>query len=146
MSEHQDLQRFLDAQDADGTYKRAVEELRRGHKRTHWMWFVFPQLAGLGHSPTARHYEIASLEQARAYLDHPLLGPRLRECTVLVLAASGTSEAIFGPVDALKLRSSMTLFARADPSVSIFVQVLDRFYRGEPDSLTDALLSDRSPS
>jgi uncharacterized protein (DUF1810 family) len=141
MSDRHDLQRFLDAQDSAGTYERVVAELGEGRKRTHWMWFVFPQLAGLGQSPTARRYAIASLEQAHAYTRHPVLGARLRECTLLVLAASGTSEAIFGPVDSVKLRSSMTLFTRADPAEPVFLGALDRFYRGVTDPLTDALLS-----
>ena len=143
MDDCHDLQRFLDAQDSGGTYERALAELKRGHKRTHWMWFVFPQLAGLGTSPTARRYAIQSLEEARAYVAHPVLGPRLRECAAVVAAADArrSSDEIFGPIDALKLRSSMTLFSRADPAESIFEEVLGRFYDAEPDSHTDALLN-----
>jgi uncharacterized protein (DUF1810 family) len=146
MSDPHDLQRFLDAQDAGGTYERALTELQRGRKSTHWMWFVFPQLAGLGASPTARHYAIQSLDEARAYLAHPVLGARLRECAAVVLTADSgrSSDDIFGSIDALKLRSSMTLFARADPAESIFVRVLERFYDAQADSSTDALLTGRS--
>jgi uncharacterized protein (DUF1810 family) len=135
-----DLERFLRAQ-ADA-YEDARDELRRGRKTSHWMWFVFPQLAGLGRSEVSRYFAIASLEEARAYLDHPVLGPRLRECTGLVLAARATSpEAIFGVIDALKLRSSMTLFQRAAPAEPLFGAVLDRYYGGRPDERTDALLT-----
>src|SRR6186713_1813764 len=111
-----DLERFVEAQDAHGTYARAVEELRRGRKTSHWMWFVFPQIAGLGFSATSRRYAIASLDEAKAYLTHPMLGPRLRECASLVLQAQAPSaERIFGGIDAQKLHSSMTLFLRAAP-------------------------------
>jgi uncharacterized protein (DUF1810 family) len=135
------LQRFVDAQDAGGTYKRAIEELRRGRKTSHWMWYVFPQIAGLGQSPTSRKYAIGSLEEARAYLAHPVLGPRLLECTDAVASASsGDAEAILGGIDALKLHSSMTLFMRADPSQSRFAQVLEKFFAGVPDSATDKRL------
>ena len=107
------LERFLAAQDRTGTYERALAELRAGRKSSHWMWFVFPQLAGLGESEMSRRYAIASLEEAREYLAHPVLGARLRECVEALLAAPGAAEEILGPVDALKLRSSMTLFLRA---------------------------------
>ncbi len=111
-----DLGRFVTAQDSGGAYARAVAELRRGAKVSHWMWFVFPQIAGLGHSPTARHFAISSVAEARAYLAHPLLGPRLTECAGIVAGRTGrTAEQIFGGIDALKLRSSMTLFRLADP-------------------------------
>ena len=138
------LQRFLDAQDAGGTYDRALAELRAGRKRTHWMWFVFPQLAGLGRSPTAQAYAIGSVEEARAYLAHPLLGGRLRECAnaLLNLPAGTSAREILGDVDALKLRSSMTLFARAAPSEPLFAQVLDRYYGGLADEATERLLND----
>jgi uncharacterized protein (DUF1810 family) len=123
------------------TYASAVEELRAGRKRSHWMWFVFPQIAGLGRSATAREFAIASLDEARAYLAHPVLGPRLRECAGIVAGLSGRSaEAVFGPIDALKLRSSMTLFARAAPDEPVFAQVLDRYFGGVADEQTDARL------
>ena len=136
------LSRFTDAQD-DGTYDRALAELRAGRKRSHWMWFVFPQLAGLGTSSTAQAYGIAGLPEARAYLAHPDLGPRLRACADALLAADGNAEQALGHVDALKLRSSATLFLRAQPEEPRWQQVLDRFYAGEADERTDALLSGR---
>ena len=136
-----DLERFVDAQDMGGTYERALAELRRGRKTSHWMWFVFPQIAGLGSSPTARRYAISSLVEARAYLAHPVLGPRLVDCTRTVLQTDAIrAEAVFGSIDAIKLRSSMTLFARADPDEPGFGQVLDRFYGGRADPSTDELL------
>src|SRR5579875_1588781 len=111
-----DLTRFVDAQDEGGTYERAVAELRGGRKTSHWMWFVFPQISGLGRSPTAQTYAIASLDEARRYLDHPVLGRRLRECAAVVAASAAPSaEDLLGGIDALKLRSSMTLFLRAAP-------------------------------
>lgn len=132
------LERFVAAQDANGTYGRAVEELRRGRKTSHWMWFVFPQVAGLGLSATSRRYAITSLAEARAYLEHPVLGPRLRECAALVVEAPAESaKRIFGEIDAMKLRSSMTLFLRAAPDEPIFRQVLDRYYDGRADPSTD---------
>jgi uncharacterized protein (DUF1810 family) len=136
-----DLERFVEAQEAGGTFDRALRELRAGRKTSHWMWFVFPQVAGLGHSSMAQAYAVASLDEARDYLAHPVLGPRLRECTAAVLAHTDRSaEQIFGGVDALKLRSSMTLFARADPEQPAFQAVLEAFYAGEPDGRTDQLL------
>ena len=136
-----DMERFVQAQDAGGTYAQALRELRAGRKTSHWMWFVFPQVAGLGHSSMAQAYAIDSLDQARAYLAHPVLGPRLRECTAAVLTHTDrTAEQIMGGIDALKLRSSMTLFARADPDDPAYTAVLDAFYGGEPDARTDALL------
>jgi uncharacterized protein (DUF1810 family) len=106
------------------------------------MWFVFPQLAGLGHSPAARHYAITSLAEARAYLRHPVLGPRLAECAGIVAGVRGRNAGqVLGPVDAMKLRSSMTLFQRADPGQAVFGAVLDRFYDGQPDPLTEQLLN-----
>jgi uncharacterized protein (DUF1810 family) len=136
------LQRFVDAQ-AGGVHERAVAELAAGAKRGHWMWFEFPQLTGLGSSPTARHYAISGLDEARAYLRHPLLGERLREaCRAMLDGARGDDPAaVLGSVDALKLRSSVTLFTRADPSERVFPDVLDRFYGGEPDAATDRLLA-----
>jgi uncharacterized protein (DUF1810 family) len=135
-----DLGRFVTAQDSGGSYERAVAELRRGAKVSHWMWFVFPQIAGLGHSATARHFAISSIAEARAYLAHPVLGPRLAECTGIVAGLAGrTAEQIFGGIDALKLRSSMTLFRLADPEQEVFGQVLDRYYEGSPDAATEQL-------
>jgi uncharacterized protein (DUF1810 family) len=133
-----DLERFVTAQ--EGVHGAALAELRAGRKRTHWMWFVFPQIAGLGSSPTARQYAISSLDEARAYLAHPVLGPRLREAAEALLGVEGrTASAILGYPDDLKLRSSMTLFARAAGGPSVFQQVLDRYYDG-PDPRTLALL------
>jgi len=130
-----DLQRFVDAQDR--VYDNVLDELRAGRKRSHWMWFVFPQIRGLGSSPTAQHYGIASLEEARAYLDHPVLGPRLRECVALVNAVEGRSaEQVFGWPDDLKLRSSVTLFAHATDDNGDFLALLDKYYGGEQDPLT----------
>jgi uncharacterized protein (DUF1810 family) len=141
MSDSYDLERFVQAQDAGGTYGRAVEELRRGYKASHWMWFVFPQIAGLGQSPTSRRYAISSLAEAKAYLEHPVLGPRLRECAGLVAQVQGRSaEQIFGGIDAQKLHSSMTLFLRAAPDETLFQQVLDQYFGGRADSATDRLL------
>jgi uncharacterized protein (DUF1810 family) len=136
-----DLDRFLAAQAV--VYATALDELRRGRKTGHWMWFVFPQVEGLGRSELSRWYAISSLEEARAYLEHPVLGPRLRECARLVLETPDdrTAEAIFGPTDALKLRSSMTLFHRAAPEEPLFARVLDRFYDAVPDAATDARLA-----
>jgi uncharacterized protein (DUF1810 family) len=137
-----DLERFVAAQDQGGTYDAAVAELRSGRKRSHWMWFVFPQIAGLGQSPISRKFAISSLAEAQAYLAHPVLGPRLAECARIVgdLKASSAEE-IFGGIDAMKLRSSMTLFARADPSNPVFGVVLDAYFGGEPDEATERLLA-----
>jgi uncharacterized protein (DUF1810 family) len=135
------LGRFVDAQDAGGTYARALEELRAGRKTSHWMWFVFPQIAGLGRSPTAREFAISSREEAEAYLAHPVLGPRLLECTRTVAGLpEADAEAVFGATDAMKLRSSMTLFARVAPAEPAFAQVLERFFGGRPDPATDERL------
>lgn len=134
-----DLNRFVTAQAP--VYGRVVAELRDGRKRSHWMWFVFPQLRGLGGSPTAVRYGISSLQEARAYLSHELLGPRLRECTQLVNQVQGRSaEEIFGSPDDLKLRSSMTLFALAAQDAQDFSALLDRYYGGQQDPLTLAQL------
>jgi uncharacterized protein (DUF1810 family) len=134
-----DLARFIDEQER--VYDGALEELRRGRKTGHWIWFIFPQVAGLGYSAMSRRYAISSLDEARAYLAHPVLGARLRECTAAVLASTGrTAEEILGSIDALKLRSSMTLFHRAAPDEPLFRQVLDRYYGSVADAATDALL------
>jgi uncharacterized protein (DUF1810 family) len=139
-----ELERFVSAQNEGGTYRAALSELRAGAKRTHWMWFVFPQIAGLGSSPTARRYAIASLQEARAYLDHPVLGPRLRESAAALVEREGADDpaAVLGSVDALKLRSSMTLFTRAAPTEPVFAAVLDRYYGGVADPATEAHLGD----
>jgi len=132
-----DLERFVTAQNSRGTYQHAVAELRNGRKTSHWMWFVFPQIAGLGRSATSRAYAISDLAEAKAYLAHPVLGPRLIECDEIVASNHGlTAEHIFGGIDALKLRSSMTLFAHADPDQRIFQQVIDQYYDG-PDPETE---------
>jgi uncharacterized protein (DUF1810 family) len=139
MDEPHDLARFVTAQAA--VYEDVVAELRAGHKESHWMWFVFPQLRGLGFSPMAHRYGIASLDEARAYLRHPLLGPRLVECTTLMLGHRGRSaREILGSPDDLKLRSSMTLFAEASVDEPSFRAVLDLFYAGQPDERTLSLL------
>lgn len=130
-----DVDRFVAAQ--DGIYERALAELRAGNKRSHWMWFVFPQIAGLGASPTARTYALTDLAEARAYLAHPVLGARLAECARALLAVEGrTAGQILGYPDDLKLRSSMTLFARAADDPALFQAVLDKYYGGEPDPAT----------
>jgi uncharacterized protein (DUF1810 family) len=134
-----DLERFVSAQEHD--YEDVLDELRAGNKTSHWIWFIFPQIAGLGRSSTSRFFAISSIDEARAYLAHPILGPRLRECASLVLAAAPRSAAeIFGSLDAIKLRSSMTLFGRAAPAEPLFRDVIDRFFDGVPDPATDALL------
>ena len=138
MDDRYDLQRFVAAQDVGRTYDQATAELRRGRKTSHWMWFVFPQIAGLGQSPVARMYAISGLAEAKAYLAHPVLGPRLVECAAIVAGLPGrTAEQIFGGIDALKLRSSMTLFLRAAPDEPIFRQVLDQYFGGKPDPATE---------
>lgn len=144
MVDSDSLQRFVDAQ-SDG-YPDVTRELTGGRKQTHWMWFVFPQLKGLGHSATAQHFGIASLDEARGYLAHPVLGPRLRECAGLLRDHPGgfPIDLILGSTDALKLRSSMTLFVRASTEPAdrdLFSAVLDRYYGGEPDPRTLAMLS-----
>jgi uncharacterized protein (DUF1810 family) len=132
-----DLERFVTAQDAGGTYHGAAAELRAGRKATHWMWFVFPQVAGLGYSPASRTYAISSLDEARAYLAHPVLGPRLLECAAILTGGpERTAEQVFGEVDAMKLCSSMTLFMHAAPGEPVFRQVLDRYFGGIPDPAT----------
>jgi uncharacterized protein (DUF1810 family) len=140
------LQRFVDAQEGGGAYDSALAELREGRKRGHWIWFVFPQIAGLGQSPMSQHYAIRSLDEARAYLAHPLLGPRLHESAAALLAAdpSLSAERILGGIDAIKVRSSMTLFLHADPANETFAAVLARFYNAEADRQTDQLLGEPS--
>lgn len=134
------LARFVDAQ--ANSYATALSEIRAGAKRSHWMWFIFPQLRGLGLSPTAHYYGIASIKEARAYLDHPTLGPRYREC-VEALQQLGTSDpvAVFGTIDAMKLRSSLTLFEATTPS-PLFAEALDRWFSGERDAATRQMLED----
>ena len=129
------------AQDSGDTYAQVLNELRRGRKLSHWMWFVFPQVAGLGHSPVAQLFAVCGVAEARAYLAHPVLGARLRECCEVVLAIENRSaEEIFGSVDAMKLRSSMTLFNRADPEEPLFTAMLERFFDGRPDTRTYEIL------
>jgi len=138
MTQTFDLQRFVDAQ--EGVMATVHEELRAGRKRSHWMWFVFPQCKGLGSSAMAQHYGIASLAEARAYLAHPLLGPRLLECCTLMLAVPGRSaHEILGSPDDLKFRSCLTLFALAAPGQALFRAALNRFYDGTMDPRTEAL-------
>jgi uncharacterized protein (DUF1810 family) len=135
-----DLERFVSAQ--EHVYHAVLAELRAGRKTGHWMWFVFPQVAGLGQSDLSRFYAIASLAEAQAYLAHPVLGPRLRECAgIVAVARAASAEDMFGPIDSVKLRSSMTLFLRADPGTPVFARVLDRWFGGEPDPATDARLA-----
>jgi uncharacterized protein (DUF1810 family) len=144
MTEHDRfrLQRFVDAQDRGGTYDTALAELRSGRKRSHWMWFVFPQIAGLGRSPMAQEYAIGSIEEAQAYLAHPVLGARLREAARVLADLSGvTALDVLGGIDATKLRSSMTLFERAAPDEPVFGTVLDRYFDGERDPATVTLMS-----
>ncbi|BCW68097.1 hypothetical protein NicSoilB4_28600 [Arthrobacter sp. NicSoilB4] len=139
-----DLERFVLAQDAGGTYRRALDELRGGTKRSHWMWFVFPQIAGLGQSPTARKYAVTGMDEARAYLRHPVLGPRLVESAGVVAGLEDrTAAEIFGGIDERKLHSSMTLFLRADPRQSVFQAVLEKYFAGLPDAATDRILAGR---
>ena len=135
------LSRFISAQDR--VYDRVLAELRCGQKRTHWMWYIFPQIDGLAHSTTSKHYAIKSIEEARQYLNHPVLGPKLLECAEAVLAIQGPSVSeIFGYPDDLKLKSSMTLFVYvADPG-SVFVRVLEKYFHGERDSRTLQLLEE----
>ena len=139
MTDPYNLQRFINAQ--DGVLDTALAELEAGAKQSHWMWFVFPQLAGLGRSPTARFYAIASIDEARAYLQHPVLGPRLRRSveTLLPHAGERTAEQVLGPIDATKLRSSLTLFDAAEPA-GLFDRALLNFFGGRRDELTLALL------
>jgi len=143
VTEDFDLERFVRAQQAGGSYEQALGELRRGRKTSHWMWFVFPQVAGLGRSSTAQRYAIGSLAEARAYLAHPVLGSRLRECASTVLGLTGrTAEEVFGGIDALKLCSSLTLFEQASPDEPLFGSVLERYYAGLRDPATVRILAD----
>jgi uncharacterized protein (DUF1810 family) len=140
VTDRHDLQRFVDAQ--TGVFEGALSELRAGKKQGHWMWFIFPQLSGLGRSATAQFYGIGSLDEARAYLAHPLLGPRLRQCAEALLpwAARRSAEQILGPIDALKLRSCLTLYDRAEPG-SVFQAALAAFFASDADARTLALLN-----
>jgi uncharacterized protein (DUF1810 family) len=139
MNDEFHLQRFIDAQEA--LYDRICAELRAGRKQSHWMWFVFPQIEGLGHSAMARTFAIASLAEAAAYLRHPLLGKRLRECAALVAAVENRTIAeIFGYPDDMKFHSSMTLFAHAAPEEAVFRECLEKYFAGKPDPLTLARL------
>ena len=139
MSDPFDLDRFVQAQSP--VLAQVRRELAAGAKRSHWMWFVFPQLRGLGHSATARHYGIAGLDEARAFLAHPVLGSRLVECTALVNGVQDRSiNQILGSPDDLKFRSSMTLFAAADPGLAVFGEALERYFDGIPDGVTMGLL------
>ena len=139
--DHFELDRFVTAQNTGATFRSALAEVRQGHKRSHWMWFVFPQLAGLGHSSMAQRYALGSLAEARAYLADPVLGPRLLEISDALLELdAGSAEQVLGPIDAVKLRSSMTLFHRAEPDQPVFSAVLDRYFDGQPDPATDRLL------
>jgi uncharacterized protein (DUF1810 family) len=137
-----DLNRFVQAQEE--VYPRALAELKLGRKRSHWMWFIFPQIAGLGHSSTAKFYAIKSKDEARAYLDHPLLGKRLKECAEALLKVEGKSATeILDYPDDLKLRSSMTLFGSASAADSVFTRVLDQYFESEPDQRTLEILQAR---
>lgn len=136
------LRRFVQAQQDD--WPRARAELAAGRKTSHWMWYVLPQLAGLGMSATARHYAIADLDEARAYLGHPVLGRRLREAaSIIAVSPTPTAERLMGGIDAVKLRSSMTLFQQADPTDPVWQRVLDRYFDGRPDPRTLELLGVR---
>ena len=133
------LQRFVDAQEP--VISGVITELRHGRKRGHWIWFIFPQLKGLGRSSTAEFYGITSLAEAIAYLNHPVLGQRLKQCTELVNAVEGSdAEGIFGEIDTMKFRSCMTLFARADPGSHLFADALEKYFAGDPDPLTMSYL------
>ncbi len=139
------LRRFEDAQDESDVYGTAVAQLRAGHKTGHWMWFIFPQIAGLGRSSMSETYAITSLAEAQAYLAHPILGARLIQCTRILTELTGTTARdVFGPIDAMKLRSSMTLFARAAPDNPLFAKVLDGYFDGLADQATDRRLEPRA--
>jgi uncharacterized protein (DUF1810 family) len=139
MADPFNLQRFVEAQAP--VFAEICAELRAGRKESHWMWFVFPQIAGLGQSPTSIFYAISSIDEAKAYLAHSVLGPRLRECAKLALEAEGrTARQIFGAIDEMKFHSSMTLFARAAPEEGVFEQCLDKYFGGAPDPATLARL------
>ena len=135
MADPYNLERFVDAQRS--VYDQVLHELRVGRKESHWMWFVFPQIAGLGQSPTSIFFAIASIDEAKAYLAHPVLGPRLKECAQLALAINGrTARQVFGAVDEMKFRSSMTLFMAAAPDEPVFAECLETFFGGEADPAT----------
>lgn len=137
-----DLSRFLKAQEQD--YEQALREIRSGRKRSHWMWYIFPQIQGLGFSPTAQYYAIRDLQEARDYLAHPVLGARLKEISSALLDLNGLSASeIFGYPDDLKLRSSMTLFRMADLNEPVFLEVLEKYYDGKPDARTVELAGKR---
>ena len=139
------LDRFIAAQRT--SYERARAELERGEKRSHWMWFIFPQVEGLGSSPASRRYSIKSAAEAKAYLEHPVLGPRLLECAAAALAVDGRSALeIFGSPDHLKLRSSASLFAHVSPAGSVFHRLLDKYFQGEIDQVTLRLLDETAGS
>jgi uncharacterized protein (DUF1810 family) len=142
MTSPYNLERFVEAQNTGGTYGQALSELQLGQKASHWMWFIFPQIAGLGRSSTSVKYAITSLAEAEAYLKHDVLGPRLLECSTALATHSGrTAVDILGGIDARKLHSSMTLFLRAAPGETVFKTVLAQFFDGEPDPATDELLA-----
>lgn len=135
------LARFVHAQDNGDAYRQALKELRQGQKQGHWMWFVFPQIVGLGHSSTAQHFAISGLDEAVAYLEHQVFGPRLRECAFVLTSLDERDPIrVLGQIDAMKLRSSMTLFSRAAPDEPVFREVLDQYFGGELDHLTLDLL------
>ena len=143
-NDQHDLNRFIRAQEK--IYKSVIEELRNGRKRSHWIWFIFPQFEGLGHSETSRFYSIKSEEEARQYLDHPMLGPRLLQCAETILAVDGkTASEIFGFPDDLKFKSSMTLFACVSEPGSVFARALDKYFYGERDKKTEDLLGCLAP-
>jgi uncharacterized protein (DUF1810 family) len=137
-----DLARFVAAQDAGGSYQQAVAELRNGRKVSHWMWYVFPQIAGLGQSATSKLYALSSVAEASAYLAHPVLGPRLRECAEILTGLCGrTAEQVFSGIDAMKLRSCMTLFRHAAPTEPLFREVLEQYFTGTADPVTERLIT-----
>ena len=134
------MNKFIKAQEA--VYGKVLSELRAGHKQTHWMWFIFPQIDGLGRSPTALHYAVKNIKEAQQYLNHPVLGARLMQCTEIMLDLDNTSAlAVFGKIDAMKFKSSMTLFMLAADSDSVFEKVLDKYFNGERDSKTLEILN-----
>jgi uncharacterized protein (DUF1810 family) len=142
MTNPYNLERFVEAQNSGGTYGQALSELQLGNKSSHWMWFIFPQIAGLGSSPVSVKFAITSLAEAQAYLKHDVLGPRLLECSTAMATHTGrTAVDILGGIDAKKLHSSMTLFLRAAPGETVFKTVLAQFFDGEPDPATDELLA-----
>jgi uncharacterized protein (DUF1810 family) len=141
-----DLARFVSAQDEGGVYEQALAELNDGRKRTHWMWFIFPQAAGLGTSPISRRYAIRTVEEAGAYLAHPVLGRRIEECANSLLTLEGRSAAqILASPDDLKLRSSMTLFEMAAPPGAVYGRVIEKYFGGRRDDVTRRLMLDAQP-